>query len=157
MKLQLAAALLLFPLALAMPAPEAAPEAAAMAEPVPIEETMVEAIEVEARDIRPAALGLEKRANVSCKIVNSNSDAVNCRSGPSLSSSIVAHAVVGSTYTFSCYKSGDCYEGNCTWDRTRYSGGYCYVNGYYTDSRCTAGAGLWGLYALLLIVGQVST
>ncbi|KAL4992986.1 hypothetical protein BDV10DRAFT_198682 [Aspergillus recurvatus] len=95
---------------------------------------------VEARDISPEALGLVKRA-VRCYIVNSSSSTVNCRSGPGFDYGVVGSVTVGYSYPFNCYKSGDCYEGNCTWDQVPLSGGgVCYVNGYYTDSKCTAAA-----------------
>lgn len=107
MKLQLATALTFLTLALAMPAPEAEPENPM---PVPIANPIKN--ENEPRNIRPAALGLEKRARVSCKIVNTDSTAVNCRYKPSLSSSVIARIPRGSTHTFYCYKRGDCYNGN---------------------------------------------
>ncbi|KAL4882975.1 hypothetical protein BJY04DRAFT_31575 [Aspergillus karnatakaensis] len=94
----------------------------------------------EVRDISPEALGLVKRA-VRCKIVNSSSSTVNCRSGPRFEFSVVGSVKVGYSYPFNCYQSGDCYEGNCTWQQVPLEGGhYCYVNGYYTDSKCTAAA-----------------
>ncbi|OJJ05774.1 hypothetical protein ASPVEDRAFT_45271 [Aspergillus versicolor CBS 583.65] len=135
MNLQLATALTFLTLALAMPAPEAEPENPM---PVPIANPIEN--ENEPRDIRPAALGLEKRARVSCKIVNTDSAAVNCRYKPSLSSSVIARIPRGSTHTFYCYKRGDCYNGNCTWDQMFYREQICYINGYYTGSSCTAKA-----------------
>ncbi|KAF9468188.1 hypothetical protein BDZ94DRAFT_1247408 [Collybia nuda] len=79
---------------------------------------------------------LFKRATVTCAIVNTDSTSVNCRSGPGTGYSIVNHLTAGSVHSFTCYKKGECYEGNCTWDKT----GNCYVNGYYTDGYCTAAA-----------------
>lgn len=107
MKFQLATVLTLLPLALAIPAPasEAEPE-----KPIPIPELTDS--KNEAQDIRPAALGLEKRATVSCKIVNTDSASVNCRYKPSLTSSVIARLPKGSTHSFYCYKKGDCYNGN---------------------------------------------
>ncbi|KAJ3473499.1 hypothetical protein NLG97_g10271 [Lecanicillium saksenae] len=67
-----------------------------------------------------------------CKILHST---VNCRSGPSLSARVVKSLTVGNTYKFGCYKRGDCYQDNCTWD---YAIDHdCYVNGYYTSSLCS--------------------
>ncbi|OJJ57407.1 hypothetical protein ASPSYDRAFT_133441 [Aspergillus sydowii CBS 593.65] len=132
MKFQLATVLtLLLPLALAMPAPEAEPE-----NPMPVPEL----IDDGPQDTSPQALGLEKRSTVRCKIVKSSSASVNCRTGPGFSYPVLARAVTGSTHSFYCYKSGDCYNGNCTWDRAIYNGQYCYINGYYTDNKCTVAA-----------------
>ncbi|KAL4923601.1 uncharacterized protein BDV17DRAFT_296230 [Aspergillus undulatus] len=133
MKFQLPTVLALLPaLALTMPTAEAAAD---------IAETISDPVEVEARDTSPEALGLvEKRSTVVCKIVNSSSDHVNCRSGPGFDYSITARVYPGTSYSFNCYKSGDCYNGNCTWQRINWDGKFCYVNGYYTDSRCTAAA-----------------
>ncbi|KAG2414564.1 hypothetical protein HFD88_003755 [Aspergillus terreus] len=134
MKLQLTTlAALLLPLgAWAIPTAEAA------AAPAPVEEVV--SVPVEARDVSPEALGLVKRSSVTCKIVNSSSSTVNCRSGPGFDYATTYVVNVGSSYVFNCYKSGDCYEGNCTWQRISWDGKSCYVNGYYTDSRCTAAA-----------------
>lgn len=105
MKLQIATALTLLSLTLAMPAPEPEnPMPAPIA--VPIEN------ENGARDIRPEALGLEKRNAVHCDIVNTNSAFVNRRSGPSLSASVVGRVPRNTGHTFYCYKKGDCYNGN---------------------------------------------
>ncbi|KAJ6783092.1 hypothetical protein PWT90_08618 [Aphanocladium album] len=69
-----------------------------------------------------------------CNILHST---VNCRSGPSLGSRVVRSLTVGKTYKFGCYKRGDCYQDNCTWD---YDIDHdCYVNGYYTSSLCSIG------------------
>ncbi|KAJ6071004.1 hypothetical protein N7467_012323 [Penicillium canescens] len=124
MKFQVTLAAAFLPLvALAVPTAEAQP-----AEPVPAEQV-------------PRSLDeVSKRSSIGCKIVNSSSDKVNCRSGPGTSYPVVAYVFPGTTYTFNCYKSGDCYEGNCTWDRVNYSGGVCYVNGYYTSSACSTAA-----------------
>ncbi|KAL5044993.1 hypothetical protein BDW71DRAFT_208854 [Aspergillus fruticulosus] len=131
MKFTVAGVLALASLALAMPAPEAA--AAAVAE--------AEALEVSVPvDISPEALGLEKRAKTLCKIVNSSSDKVNCRTGPGFDYPASYSVTPGKYYEFRCYKSGDCYNGNCTWQRINWDGKTCYVNGYYTDSKCTVAA-----------------
>ncbi|KAL3479226.1 hypothetical protein BJX99DRAFT_255752 [Aspergillus californicus] len=129
MKFQLSTlTMFLLPLtALAIPTAEPAAEAIA----VPLE--------IETRDISPEALGLEKRANTVCKIVNT-SGTVNCRTGPGFDYAAAFTVNAGSSYTFSCYKSGDCYSGNCTWQRINWDGKTCYVNGYYTDSKCTVAA-----------------
>lgn len=65
-----------------------------------------------AKDASSENLGLIKRANVDCYIVNSNSPSVNCRSGPGFGYSVVAAASVGMVYNFDCYETGDCYEDN---------------------------------------------
>ncbi|KAL2826091.1 hypothetical protein BDW59DRAFT_161215 [Aspergillus cavernicola] len=136
MKFQLAAiAGLLLPMAaLAIPAAEAA------AEPAPITESIDVPLDVETRDISPEALGLEKRANVVCSIVNSSSSSVKCRSGPGFDYGVIASVTPGKNYQFNCYKSGDCYNNNCTWQRISWDGKNCYVNGYYTSSKCTVAA-----------------
>ncbi|KAH8688991.1 hypothetical protein BGW36DRAFT_75956 [Talaromyces proteolyticus] len=59
---------------------------------------------------------------------------IHCRSCPHLSCSIVANLPVGDKANFSSYATGDCYEGNCTWDYTPEH--QCFVNGYYTTSNC---------------------
>lgn len=107
MKSQLATVLTLLLPALAIPAPAPEPEPEnPMRIPEPTDSKN------EAQDIRPAALGLEKRATVSCKIVNTDSTSVNCRYKPSLTSSVIARLPKGSTHSFYCYKKGDCYNGN---------------------------------------------
>ncbi|KAL4765048.1 uncharacterized protein BDW70DRAFT_156209 [Aspergillus foveolatus] len=129
MKFTVAGVLALASLALAMPAPEAAAvaEAEALEVSVPV-------------DISPEALGLEKRARTLCKIVNSSSSKVNCRTGPGFDYPASYSVIPGKNYEFRCYKSGDCYNGNCTWQRINWDGKTCYVNGYYTDSKCTVAA-----------------
>ncbi|KAF9885031.1 hypothetical protein FE257_000762 [Aspergillus nanangensis] len=94
----------------------------------------------EVRDASPEALGLTKRSATLCKIVNTGSASVNCRTGPGFDYPASFGVGPGKSYSFSCYKTGDCYEGNCTWDRISWDGKVCYVNGYYTDSRCTIAA-----------------
>ncbi|KAL2809222.1 hypothetical protein BJX63DRAFT_423984 [Aspergillus granulosus] len=74
-----------------------------------------------------------------CRIVNSDVK-VNCRAGPSLSSRVVRTLNPGENRYFSCYKRGDCYRDNCTWDKQIERGEPdCYVNGYLTDNHCTMG------------------
>ncbi|RDW81625.1 uncharacterized protein DSM5745_05182 [Aspergillus mulundensis] len=153
MKFSLPTLAVLLPLAaqaLAMPAPEAAPAPAAIADnamPAPPDNNMpapdVDADadpEVSIPLESPESLGLTKRANTVCKIVNSASASVKCRSGPGFSYGVTAYVIPGKNYQFNCYKSGDCYEGNCTWQRINWDGKSCYVNGYYTDSKCTVAA-----------------
>ncbi|KAJ0416856.1 hypothetical protein BJY00DRAFT_217175 [Aspergillus carlsbadensis] len=145
------AALLLPMAAMAIPNPNANPEAIAEAAPVPapdleiIEFPIDLDLDLEARDaeaeaeadISPEALGLEKRDRAVCKIVNSGSARVKCRKGPGFSYGVEAYVIPGKAYGFDCYKRGSCYSGNCTWQRITWDGRTCYVNGYYTDSRCT--------------------
>lgn len=69
------------------------------------------AIEDDARHVSEA-FGLGKRANRSCKIVNTESEYVKCRSGPGFSHDIQAVVYPAKRYKFTCYKSGDCYENN---------------------------------------------
>lgn len=62
------------------------------------------------------AVGLMPRSRVDCKIVNDNGEGgwgVKCRDKPDFSGKIVYDGLDnGEIYTFSCYKKGDCYEGN---------------------------------------------
>jgi hypothetical protein len=71
-----------------------------------------------ASDLGPVAAPLSKndeaarlfdRASVSCAIIHSNN---NCWSGPGFGYAVYALVVPGETYTFSCYKNGDCFEDN---------------------------------------------
>ncbi|KAL2834778.1 hypothetical protein BJY01DRAFT_252858 [Aspergillus pseudoustus] len=116
MKLQLTTlAALLLPLAamgMPNPNPEAAAAPAAAAEPAP--EVGVEIIDLplDTRDISPEAIGLEKRSNAVCKIVNSSSSSVKCRKGPGFSYGVEAYVIPGHSYAFDCYKKGSCYNGN---------------------------------------------
>ncbi|KAL2793296.1 hypothetical protein BJX66DRAFT_306464 [Aspergillus keveii] len=147
MKFQTTAlAALLLPLAamgMAMPNPNAAPEAIAEAVPAAdleiIEFPVDFDLELDARDadISPEAIGLEKRDRAICKIVNSGSARVKCRKGPGFSYGIEAYVIPGKAYGFDCYKKGSCYKGNCTWQRITWDGRTCYVNGYYTNNKCT--------------------
>ncbi|KAL3483637.1 hypothetical protein BJX62DRAFT_244721 [Aspergillus germanicus] len=74
-----------------------------------------------------------------CTIINASSK-VNCRAGPSLNSKVIRQLTPGKDYYFQCYKRGDCYNENCTWDRHIAPGVTdCYVNGYLTDNHCTMG------------------
>ncbi|KAJ5624556.1 hypothetical protein N7510_000865 [Penicillium lagena] len=132
MKFQATLAATLLPLvALAAPAAEAAAEVG-------------QAIHLAEVQSARRATGLEelsKRSSVSCKIVNTDSPEVNCRSGPGTQYTAVGYVLPGDTYTFHCYESGSCVEDNCTWDQVPLdSGGYCYVSGYYTSSACSAAA-----------------
>jgi hypothetical protein len=60
--------------------------------------------------------GLIPRSRITCKIVNDNGEGgwgVKCRDRPDFSGKIVYDGLDnGESYTFSCYKSGDCYKGN---------------------------------------------
>ncbi|KAL2816705.1 hypothetical protein BJX63DRAFT_430088 [Aspergillus granulosus] len=138
MKLQITAlAALLLPLAsLGMPNPNPEAAAAAEAEALPSELEIID-LPLDTRDISPEAIGLEKRSNAVCKIVNSSSSRVKCRKGPGFSYGVEAYVIPGRSYAFDCYKSGSCYNGNCTWQKITWNGRTCYVNGYYTDGRCT--------------------
>jgi hypothetical protein len=63
-------------------------------------------------DSNPADPGsLFKRSTQRCRITSRDGD-VNCRSSPSLSGSVKHKFRANSVQTFTCYKSGDCYENN---------------------------------------------
>ncbi|KAI5464252.1 hypothetical protein BGZ63DRAFT_401218 [Mariannaea sp. PMI_226] len=78
-----------------------------------------------------AAPIIEKREM--CNVFN-NDGAVKCRSGPHFDAKVVTTIGDGDGWDFSCYKAGDCYEGNCTWDYNWEL--KCYINGYYTSDQC---------------------
>ncbi|KAL4998439.1 hypothetical protein BDV10DRAFT_185261 [Aspergillus recurvatus] len=82
---------------------------------------------------------LTPRALTTCRVINTDSE-VNCRAGPGFDYAVRTHVYPNGIYDFSCYKSGDCYNGNCTWQKVSFGTFSCYVNGYYTDSRCTVAA-----------------
>ena len=106
MKLQAVALVgLLLPLAvLAAPSVVAAPVPAVKA-------AAQKAASPVSRDTSPEAIGLAKRTDVNCYIVNASST-VNCRSGPGTNYPVVGYVVEGGYYTFQCYLPGTCYEGN---------------------------------------------
>lgn len=87
--------------ALAAPAADANPNAAAapIAEPVEVATSPVDAGR------------LFKRSNVYCKIISKDGP-VNCRDGPGTSSKVVHVLQVGNGYYFKCYKNGTSYQGN---------------------------------------------
>lgn len=109
MKLQslaLSSLIALLPLsAIAAPAPVEAAAAAAAA-PTPLAEANEGIV---ARDTSPEALGLVKRA-VRCKILGTST--VKCRNGPGFNYAADHYVTSGEYWTFDCYKSGDCYQGN---------------------------------------------
>ncbi|KAG6358542.1 hypothetical protein INS49_012059 [Diaporthe citri] len=81
------------------------------------------------------------RRNIDCNIIGSSST-VNCRESPNTSSDIVTTFKVGSSHSFKCAVKGQCVTingvTNCSWDKAdRTLAKDCWVNGYYTDSRCT--------------------
>ncbi|KAL3461797.1 hypothetical protein BJX64DRAFT_288979 [Aspergillus heterothallicus] len=129
-----ALAALLLPLA-AMAIPNPNPEAAA--EPDLAADLELIDLPLDTRDLSVESTGLEKRSNAVCKIVNTSSSHVKCRKGPGFSYGTEAWVLPGHSYAFDCYKSGSCYNGNCTWQKITWNGRTCYVNGYYTDKRCT--------------------
>ncbi|KAH8696711.1 hypothetical protein BGW36DRAFT_381504 [Talaromyces proteolyticus] len=106
-------------------------------------------------------LSLEKRGQEYCAIVNAP-DGVHCRRAPSLSASISYTFQQGATDLYTCYDEGDCYDGNwyvlvsrvrllkCRFSPSRYESSsnisstwdyasdfHCFVNGYFTDNKCT--------------------
>ncbi|KAH6983900.1 hypothetical protein EDB80DRAFT_247824 [Ilyonectria destructans] len=86
-----------------------------------------------ARDVGDEIL---KRSTRVCTIVG-GSATVNCRSGPGTQYGVTDTVYRGSDYVFTCVKTGECIiiggNQNCGWHKT----GGCYVNGHYTDNRCT--------------------
>lgn len=54
---------------------------------------------------------LFKRADQYCTIINV-STTVNCRAGPSTDYAVKAYAHNGDRYWFTCYKRGECVNGN---------------------------------------------
>ncbi|KAL2289914.1 hypothetical protein FJTKL_01194 [Diaporthe vaccinii] len=84
------------------------------------------------------------RRNIDCNIIGSSST-VNCRESPNTSSDIVTTFKAGSSHSFKCAVKGQCVTingvTNCSWDKAdRTLAKDCWVNGYYTDSRCTLAA-----------------
>ncbi|KAL4748989.1 hypothetical protein BDW72DRAFT_195237 [Aspergillus terricola var. indicus] len=59
---------------------------------------------------------LNSRAVTTCRVVNADSE-VNCRAGPGFDYGVRTFVYPNGIYDFSCYKSGDCYNGN--WQRAR--------------------------------------
>ncbi|KAL6693217.1 hypothetical protein J3F84DRAFT_380261 [Trichoderma pleuroticola] len=70
-----------------------------------------------------------------CNVFN-NDGPVHCRSSPKFSAKSVTTIGDGDAWDFSCYKSGDCYEGVCSWDYNWEL--KCYINGYYTSDQCNS-------------------
>jgi hypothetical protein len=90
-------ALLLLPIvSLASPVPEAAEDAA----PVNL-----------VSHVRRAEDEVFKRTDEYCSIINV-STTVNCRAGPGTSYPVKGYAHNGDHYYFTCYKRGDCVNGN---------------------------------------------
>src|SRR3954470_21129582 len=95
------ALLLLAPLAV-LATPVAVPEPVALAAAAP---TPVEALEARSPE------EIFKRSPQSCAIIT-NDGTVNCRSGPGTGYAVTHTVNNGDRYTFQCYKSGTCYNGN---------------------------------------------
>lgn len=90
-----------------------------------------------------------------CNVFN-NDGPVHCRSSPKFSAKSVTTIGDGDAWDFSCYKSGDCYEGvwyvcsTVKWQREKWliltmisSWDYnwelkCYINGFYTSDQCNS-------------------
>ena len=105
MKLQAMALVGLFlPLAI-LAAPSADPASA------PADKAPKKAARPVAGDTSPEAIGLTKRTNVNCYIVNVDNYA-NCRSGPGTGYDITGAVYEGDLYTFQCYEPGECFDGN---------------------------------------------
>ncbi|KAL4776631.1 hypothetical protein BDW60DRAFT_203658 [Aspergillus nidulans var. acristatus] len=54
---------------------------------------------------------LNSRAVTTCRVVNTDSE-VKCRAGPGFDYDVRTFVYPNGIYDFSCYKSGDCYNGN---------------------------------------------
>jgi uncharacterized protein YraI len=80
-----------------------------MAQPQP-----EEPVPIAVGDGEPALEGrdLFTRSPQVCKIISSDGATVNCRLGPGFGYSAAYTVSTGSSYTFQCYKTGDCYKGN---------------------------------------------
>ncbi|KKO98316.1 hypothetical protein THAR02_09580 [Trichoderma harzianum] len=70
-----------------------------------------------------------------CNVFN-NDGPVHCRSSPKFSAKSVTTIGDGDAWDFSCYKTGDCYEGVCSWDYNWEL--KCYINGFYTSDQCNS-------------------
>ncbi|KAG8162864.1 hypothetical protein KVR01_007342 [Diaporthe batatas] len=86
------------------------------------------------------------RRNIDCNIIGGSST-VNCRKCPNTSKDcpVITTFKVGSSHSFKCAQKGECVTingvTNCSWDKAdRTLAKDCWVNGYYTDSRCTLGS-----------------
>ncbi|KFY18938.1 hypothetical protein V493_08242 [Pseudogymnoascus sp. VKM F-4281 (FW-2241)] len=78
---------------------------------------------------------------ISCKVVGVNAgSSANCRTGPGTEYPVVKKVDGDSKHLFSCYKKGECIDGNCTWDQLHYDGGSCFLSGSLTDSGCSMAA-----------------
>ncbi|KFY70175.1 hypothetical protein V499_09396 [Pseudogymnoascus sp. VKM F-103] len=78
---------------------------------------------------------------ISCKVINiSAGTTANCRTGPGTDYPVAKKVDAGSKHAFSCYKKGECVNGNCTWDQLHYDGGSCFLSGSLTDSSCSIAA-----------------
>ncbi|KAL6232160.1 hypothetical protein BDW75DRAFT_232995 [Aspergillus navahoensis] len=75
-------------------------------------------------------IDLTPRALTTCRVINADSE-VKCRAGPGFDYAVRTHVYPNGIYDFSCYN---------TWQKVSFGTFSCYVNGYYTDSRCTAAA-----------------
>ncbi|KAH6838546.1 hypothetical protein B0I37DRAFT_387144 [Chaetomium sp. MPI-CAGE-AT-0009] len=75
-----------------------------------------------------------------CQIIGGASK-VNCRTSPRTTARVRTTLRKGNTYDFWCVQSAQCVTingfRNCGWHYIR--GLDCYVNGHYTDNRCTLG------------------
>ncbi|KFZ09282.1 hypothetical protein V502_08843 [Pseudogymnoascus sp. VKM F-4520 (FW-2644)] len=111
------------------------PVAAVLAAPTaPIDVPITDAIPAERLALREGEdAGLVARKNQVCKIVGTNQ--VNCRYQPTTKAGAILGFPRGSKHEFSCYKIGECINGNCTWDWAE--NWNCFVSGYYTDSNCS--------------------
>ncbi|KAJ2487673.1 hypothetical protein IWW37_005159 [Coemansia sp. RSA 2050] len=63
-----------------------------------------------------------------------NTDAVNCRSSPSTSGSVVRTYKANDDVSLTCQISGENIKGNLLWDKTTHG---CYVSDYYVKTRST--------------------
>jgi hypothetical protein len=64
-------------------------------------------------DTAPGMTHWDKRSNVWCDVTGKTKGAnVHCRAGPSTDSKHVRYVKVGDLLRFTCYKSGECIDGN---------------------------------------------
>ena len=64
-------------------------------------------------DTEPGMTRWDKRSNVWCVVIGKTQGAnVHCRAGPSTDSKHVRYVKVGDLLRFTCYKSGECIDGN---------------------------------------------
>ncbi|KFY86223.1 hypothetical protein V500_07781 [Pseudogymnoascus sp. VKM F-4518 (FW-2643)] len=110
---------------------------AAFANPVPNDAPITDISVLRQREAE--RLGLAPRDVKCCDFVKVTSPTtVKCRSGPGTQYKIVKTYPASGRECYSCYESGTCINGNCSWDYNYMDN--CYISGYYTGSACTTAA-----------------